>query len=77
MANYKSDYFDLSYIVSLILAIIPITSVICGIVTRFLEGNTAAGVVLIIIAITGIGLFILWICDLVSIILKKSILRVL
>ncbi len=77
MANYKNDYFDLSYIVSLILAIIPITSVICGIVTRFLEGSTAAGVVRVIIAVTGIGSLILWVCDLVSMILKKRILRVL
>ena len=32
MAN-KSDYFGLSYIVSLILAIIPFTSWICGAIT--------------------------------------------
>lgn len=31
----KKDYFGLSYLVSVILAIIPITSVILGIVVRF------------------------------------------
>lgn len=30
----KSDYFGLSYVVSVILAIIPITSLICGVITR-------------------------------------------
>ena len=31
----KKDYFGLDWIVSLILAIIPFTSLICGIITRF------------------------------------------
>ena len=43
MAASKSDYFGLSYIVSLILAIIPVTSWICGAVTRFQEGKIVAG----------------------------------
>lgn len=77
MATYKNDYFDLSPLVSLILAIIPFTSVICGIITRFLEGKTIAGVVRIVICITGVGSLILWICDLVMMITKKKILRVL
>ena len=73
----QNDYFGLSYIVSLILAIIPITSVICGIVTRFMEGKTVAGVVRLVIAITGVGSFVLWVIDLVMMILNKSIWRVL
>lgn len=77
MATYKNDYFDLSPLVSLILAIIPFTSVICGIITRFLEGKTIAGVVRIVICLTGVGSLILWICDLVMMITKKKILRVL
>lgn len=40
----KSDYFGLSYIVSVILAIIPFTAWICGIVTRFSEGKIVAGI---------------------------------
>lgn len=70
----KSDYLGLSYIVSLILAIIPITSVVLGIITRFQE-NTVAGVVRLIIAITGVGALALCVVDLVLMILNKSILR--
>lgn len=71
MAN-KSDYFGLSYIVSLILAIIPFTSWICGAITRFTEGKIIAGIVRLI----GLG-FILWIIDLILMITSKHILRVL
>ena len=48
-----------------------------GIVTRFMEGSIVAGVVRIVLTITGIGGFVLWIIDLVMMITKKSILRVL
>ena len=71
MAN-KSDYFGLSYIVSLILAIIPFTSWICGAITRFTEGKINAGIVRLI----GLG-FILWIVDLILMIVSKNILRLL
>ncbi len=71
MAN-KSDYFGLSYIISLILAIIPVTSWICGAITRFTEGKIIAGIVRLI----GLG-FILWIIDLILMITSKHILRVL
>lgn len=71
----KNDYFGLSYIVSVILAIIPITAVICGLVTRFQE-STLAGVVRLIITLTGVGAALLWFIDLVLIIFKKRILRV-
>lgn len=70
----KKDYFGLSYLVSVILAIIPITSVILGIVVRFQE-NTVAGLVRLLIAVTGIGAGILWVVDLLLMILNKSILR--
>ena len=59
----KSDYFGLSYIVSVILAIIPFTAWICGIVTRFSEGKIVA--------------WILWILALIFMIVKKSICRIL
>ena len=71
----QNDYLGLSWIVSLILAIIPITSVVLGIVTRFMEGSVVGGVVRLIVAITGIGSLILWIVDLVMMILNKSIWR--
>lgn len=77
MAQNNKDYFGLSWIVSLILAIIPITSVVCGIVTRFQDGKTVAGIVRIIVAITGVGSLVLWVVDLVLMILNHSIWRLL
>ena len=68
----KSDYFGLSYIVSLILAIIPPTAWLCGALTRFKEGKLVAGVIRLI----GLG-FILWVADLVLMITSKHILRLL
>lgn len=72
MAKTSSDYFGLSYIVSLILAIIPITAWICGIVTRFMEGKIVAGIIRIFL-----GGWILWILDLIWMILNKKIFRLL
>lgn len=67
MAKSRKGYFGLDYIISLILAIIPITAWICGIVERFLRGN-------IIGAILNIPFgFIFWVIDLVSMILKKDL----
>ncbi len=68
----KSDYFGLSYIVSVILAIIPFTSWICGILTRLQEGKIVAAIIRIFF-----GFNIIWICDLVLMILQKHILRLL
>ena len=72
MASKKGDYFGLSYIVSLILAIIPFTSWICGWVTRFSEGKIVAGVLRLLL-----GWNIIWILDIICMLLRKSILRVL
>mgnify|MGYP001863154014 CR=1 FL=1 len=66
----KGDYFGLSYIVSLILAIIPVTSWVCGFVTRFLEGKIVAGLIRLIFGFT-----IVWILDLILMIVNKHILR--
>lgn len=66
----KSDYFGLSYIVSVILAIIPVTSWVCGFVTRFMEGKIVAGIIRLVL-----GWNIIWIADLICMIVKKSILR--
>lgn len=68
----KSDYFGLGYLVSVILAIIPVTSWICGFVTRFLEGKIVAGIIRLIFGFT-----IVWILDLIFMILSKHIFRIL
>lgn len=72
MAKRKGDYFGLSRIVSLILAIIPVTSWILGAVTRFSEGKIVAGLLRLIF-----GFNIVWIVDLIMMIVKKSIWRLL
>ena len=72
MAKRKSDYFGLSYIASLLLAIIPVTSWILGAITRFSEGKIVAGLLRLIF-----GFNIVWIVDLVLMIVKKSIWRLL
>ena len=68
----KSDYFGLSYIVSVILAIIPVTSWVCGFVTRFREGKIVAGLIRLIF-----GWNIIWILDIVFMVLSKHIFRLL
>ena len=68
----KSDYFGLPYIVSVILAIIPFTAWILGVITRFSEGKIVAGIIRIFL-----GGWILWILDLIFMIVKKSICRIL
>ena len=72
MATRKGDYFGLGYVVSLILAIIPVTSWILGAITRFSEGKIVAGLLRLIF-----GFNIVWIVDLVLMIVKKSIWRLL
>lgn len=71
MAN-KNDYFGLSKLVSLILAIIPITSCICGVLTRFSEGKIVAAILRIVL-----GWNIIYILDIVLILLQGKILRIL
>ncbi len=68
----KNDYFGLSWIVSLILAIIPVTSWVCGFVTRFKEGKIVAGLIRLIFGFT-----IVWILDIIFMIMNHSILRLL
>lgn len=67
----KNDYFGLSYIVSLILAIIPFTAWILGMITRFQEGKIVAGIIRIF------GGWLIWLLDLVMMIVNKSICRLL
>lgn len=72
MAKRSSDYFGLSYLVSVILAIIPVTSWICGFVTRFKEGKLVAGIVRLVFGFT-----IVWVLDLIFMIMNKKICRLL
>lgn len=69
MAKHSSTkaYFGLSWIVSLILAIIPFTNVILGIVTRAIRGNWLGLILNIILC----PLF--YIIDLVTIIVSKDL----
>ena len=68
----KKDYFGLSRIVSIILAIIPVTAWILGAVTRFGEGKIVAGLLRLIF-----GFNVVWIVDLILMIVKGSIWRLL
>lgn len=72
MAKRKSDYFGLSYLVSVILAIIPVTSLVCGIVTRISEGKIVAGLLRLLL-----GWNIIYILDLIFMIVNKKIFRIL
>ena len=72
MAKASSkDYFGLSWIVSLILAIIPVTAWICGMVTRFQEGKIVAGIIRIF------GGWLIWVLDLIFMLTHHSICRLL
>lgn len=68
----SSDYFGLGYIVSLILAIIPVTAWILGALTRFSEGKIVAGIIRLVFGFT-----LVWVVDLVLMILSKHIWRLL
>lgn len=68
----KKDYFGLPYVVSVILAIIPFTAWIFGAITRILEGKIVAGILRLI----GLGI-LMWILDIVFMITKKQICRIL
>lgn len=72
MAKKKNDYFGLSRLISLILVIIPITSLVCGVLTRIQEGKFVAAILRIVL-----GWNIIWIADIVMMVLNNKILRVL
>lgn len=69
----KKDYFGLGRIVSIILAIIPVTAWLLGAITRIMDGGL--GIVFGIIRLIGVG-FILWIIDLILMIVRGSIWRI-
>lgn len=70
MTRTKKDYFDLGSFVSLILAIIPITSLIFGVLTRFKEGAIVAGLLRLFL-----GWNIIWILDIILMVFNGKILR--
>ncbi len=72
MAKKQKDYFGLSWLVSLILAIIPITSLILGVATRIKEGKIVAGIIRLVV-----GWNIIWILDIIFMFMNQSILRIL
>ena len=71
MAKGK-DYFGLGRLVSIILAIIPVTAWLLGWLTRFKEGKIIAGIIRLLF-----GWNIIWILDLILMILNGKILRIL
>ena len=66
----KKDYFGLAWIVSLILAIIPVTSWVLGFATRFSEGHWVCGLIRLIF-----GWNIIWLLDLILMIFTHHILK--
>ena len=67
----KKDYFGLGRLISVILAIIPFTAWLLGIITRLKEGKIVAGIIRVF------GGLIIWIFDLLCMIFSGKILRVL
>ena len=70
MASKKKDYFGLGRLLSIILAIIPVTAFILGIVTRFQEKKYVAAILRLVL-----GWNIIWVLDLILIIFTGKILR--
>ena len=70
MASGKKDYFGLAWIVSLILAIIPVTSWLCGAIVRLQEGKIVAFLLRLLL-----GWGIIWLIDLILMIFKHQIMR--
>ena len=68
----KNDYFGLTYPISLILTIIPFTSWICGVITRYNEGCFLACLVRAILGFT-----VIWILDIVFMVFDGNIFRLL
>ena len=68
----KGDYFGLGYIVSLVLTIIPVTNLICGFLTRLQEGKIVAAILRVVL-----GWNVIWIADIISMIFRKRIIRLL
>lgn len=70
MAKSKKDYFGMSKLISIILAIIPVTSALFGVLTRFSEGKIVAGLLRLLL-----GWNIIWFIDLIMMVSKQKIWR--
>ena len=70
MASSKGDYFGLGRLVSLILAIIPFTAWLFGIITRFSEGHIIWGIIRIF------GGWLIWVLDLICMLITGRIFRI-
>ena len=70
MASKKKDYFGLGRLLSIILAIIHVTSLILGIVTRFQEKKYVAAILRLVL-----GWNIIWLLDLILMIVTGKIRR--
>lgn len=70
-SNSSKDYFGLSYLVSLILAIIPVTAWILGFITRFKEGHWICGIIRVL-PVFGLPI---WILDLICMIFSHHIFK--
>ena len=71
MAKAK-DYFELSWIVSVILAIIPFTACLLGAITRIKEGCIVAGVLRLLL-----GWNVIYVLDIIFMVLNQRIFRIL
>ncbi len=69
-SSVKKDYKGFGRVASLVLVIIFLTAWIMGIITRFREGKIVAGIIRIFF-----GFNILWIVDLIVMIVKGRICR--
>lgn len=67
---WKKDYFNLPWILSVIFAIIPVTSFIFGAVTRFAEGHWVCGLLRVLL-----GWNIIYVIDLILMIFSHKIMR--
>ena len=72
MAKKGKDYFGMSWLISVIFAIIPVTSWLFGAVTRFQEGKFLAGILRLLL-----GWNIIWVIDIILMLFTGKILRLL
>lgn len=70
MAKKGKDYFGFGRLISIIFAIIPVTSWLFGFITRFQEKKILAGILRLLL-----GWNIIWILDLIFMLFKGKIFR--
>ncbi len=72
MGKKSKDYFGMPWLISVIFAIIPVTSWLFGAVTRFQEGKFLAGLLRLLL-----GWNIIWIVDIICALFTGKIFRLL